>query len=145
MTFAHFSRAERLALVTTCLGIAHHIDHVLRYDHSGWPFKREVTPFTFSLLVYVVIALIFAMRRFPRVRVGLSAVLFLFPTLAHVFLETPTDQYRTWAHAPDVNLLHVRAPAAGIAAVVITVLLSAFALAVAIAFWKEAQVVRKAR
>jgi hypothetical protein len=35
--------------------VLHHVDHVLRFDHSGWPFKAEVTPFTFSLLVNRVI------------------------------------------------------------------------------------------
>jgi len=32
------------------VGIIHHTDHVLRFDHSGWPFRPEVNPFTFSLL-----------------------------------------------------------------------------------------------
>ena len=39
------------------IGMFHHVDHVLRFDHSGWPFKAEVTTFTFSLLVYPVVAL----------------------------------------------------------------------------------------
>ncbi|VXC84113.1 hypothetical protein [Sphingomonas sp. AX6] len=37
------------------LGILHHIDHVLRVDHSGWPFRDVVTPFTFSLLAYPIL------------------------------------------------------------------------------------------
>jgi len=31
------------------------LDHVLRVDHSGWPFRPGVTPFTFSLIVYPVV------------------------------------------------------------------------------------------
>lgn len=132
------SSAERLAVITTVLGVAHHVDHVLRYDHSGWPFKPEITPFTYSLLIYVVIALVFALRSFPRVRVVLAALLFLFPTVAHMRLETPADQFRTWAEAPHVNLLHTSAPALGAAAVAVTVLLSIFAFATCVSFWLEA-------
>jgi hypothetical protein len=133
------TRAERLAVATTGLGVLHHVDHVLRFDHSGWPFKAEITPFTFSLLVYVAIALIFSLRQFPRVRVALAGVLFIFPTVAHVSLETPADQYHTWAHEPGVNLLHVDAPVVGVVAIVITVSLSLFAFATLVGFWHEAR------
>jgi hypothetical protein len=133
------SFAERMALVTTGLGLLHHMDHVLRFDHSGWPFRPEVTPFTYSLFVYPVIALVLALRGRPRVRVGLSVLLFLFPTLAHTFLETPVDQYHTWARLSQVNLLHVSAPGVGVAAVAIAFLLSLSALVTLIAFWREAR------
>ena len=36
-------------------GLLHHADHVIRGNHSGWPFQAEVTPFTFSLLIYALI------------------------------------------------------------------------------------------
>ena len=36
-------------------GLMHHADHVIRGNHSGWPFQAEVTPFTFSLLIYALI------------------------------------------------------------------------------------------
>ena len=139
------STAERLAVITTGFGVTHHVDHVLRYDHSGWPFKPEITPFTYSLLIYVVIALVFALRRFPRVRVALAGVLFLFPTVAHMTLETPADQFRTWAEMPHVNLLHASVPALGIAAVGVTVLLSLFALATCVSFWREATTTNERR
>jgi hypothetical protein len=35
--------------------VLHHVDHVVRGNHSGWPFQAEVTPFTFSLLIYALI------------------------------------------------------------------------------------------
>ena len=98
-----------------------------------------MTPFTFSLLVYVLIGLALVLRGFPRTRVAIAAVLFLFATLAHIFLETPVDQYRTWASGAEVNLLHANAPVLGVAAAVITVLLSAFALATLAAFWIDAR------
>src|SRR5688572_29187542 len=86
------TRAERLAGVTTVLAVLHHVDHVVRFDHSGWPFTPTVTPFTFSLLVYVLIGLVFGLRRYPRIRVAIATVLFLFPTAAHIYLETPAVQ-----------------------------------------------------
>ena len=57
------TRSEWLILLSAGLGILHHVDHVLRYDHSGWPFRDIVTPFTYSLLVYLLIALVFFWRR----------------------------------------------------------------------------------
>ncbi len=41
--------------VTIIVGLAHHTDHVLRVDHSGWPFLHDVNPFTFSLLAYPIL------------------------------------------------------------------------------------------
>ncbi|CAA9462072.1 MAG: hypothetical protein AVDCRST_MAG02-2495 [uncultured Rubrobacteraceae bacterium] len=35
--------------------VLHHADHVIRGSHSGWPFGSEVTPFTYSLLIYALI------------------------------------------------------------------------------------------
>ena len=44
-----------LGFFVTVFGILHHVDHVVRGNHSGWPFQAEVTPFTFSLLVYALL------------------------------------------------------------------------------------------
>ena len=50
---------RRLLLVfasgAVVFGLLHHADHVIRGNHSGWPFQAEVTPFTFSLLIYALI------------------------------------------------------------------------------------------
>ena len=35
--------------------VLHHADHVIRGSHSGWPFQAEVTPFTYSLLIYALV------------------------------------------------------------------------------------------
>ena len=43
------------ATVATIFSVLHHADHVIRGSHSGWPFQAEVTPFTFSLLIYALI------------------------------------------------------------------------------------------
>ena len=43
------------AASVTIFGFFHHVDHVVRGNHSGWPFEGEVTPFTFSLLIYALL------------------------------------------------------------------------------------------
>jgi hypothetical protein len=43
------------AVSVTIFAILHHVDHVIRGNHSGWPFREAVTPFTFSLLIYVLL------------------------------------------------------------------------------------------
>ena len=52
-------RSRRLLLIfassATVFSVLHHADHVARGNHSGWPFQAEVTPFTFSLLIYALI------------------------------------------------------------------------------------------
>ena len=57
-----WSQRERLrrwlliaAAGATIFGILHHVDHVIRGNHSGWPFQESVTPFTFSLLIYALL------------------------------------------------------------------------------------------
>ncbi len=44
-----------LGCAVTVFGLLHHVDHVVRGNRSGWPFVEEVTPFTFSLLVYALL------------------------------------------------------------------------------------------
>lgn len=47
-----------LIAASTVLSAGHHVDHILR-DATGWPAPgRDVTPFTYSLGVYVAIALL---------------------------------------------------------------------------------------
>jgi hypothetical protein len=43
------------AVSVTTFGFVHHVDHVVRGNHSGWPFEEVVTPFTFSLLIYALL------------------------------------------------------------------------------------------
>src|SRR3712207_9360951 len=43
------------AAAVTIFGILHHLDHIVRGNHSGWPFQEAVTPFTFSLLIYALL------------------------------------------------------------------------------------------
>ncbi len=45
-----------LAILTTLFGVGHHVDHIIRGNHVGWPLIPEVTPFTYSLGFYPLIA-----------------------------------------------------------------------------------------
>jgi hypothetical protein len=47
----------RLVLLATLFGIGHHVDHIIRGNHVGWPLIPQITPFTYSLIVYPFIAL----------------------------------------------------------------------------------------
>lgn len=140
------SRGEKWLLVATTVALLHHVDHVLRVDHSGWPFLPEVTPFTFSLVIYPIFVSIFFFRSKLWYRVAGTAFLFLFSVFAHAVLETPRDQYRTWAYGSDFpghegqhNLLGQDSQFLGICAVIVTILLSLTLLAALLAFLGEAR------
>ena len=51
-SLAHSQTLVGLAIAIVVFGLLHHADHVFRGNHSGWPFTANVTPFTFSLLIY---------------------------------------------------------------------------------------------
>jgi uncharacterized membrane protein len=50
-------RVYALVAAATLLGLAHHVDHVVRGNHVGWPITPEVNPFTYSLAIYPLVAL----------------------------------------------------------------------------------------
>ena len=141
-----FSPGEKLLLMAATLALLHHVDHVLRVDHSGWPFLSEVTPFTFSLIIYPIFFFVFFSRSRPWHRVAGTTLLFLFSVFAHAFLETPMDQYQTWAygsnfpgHVGQHNLLGEDSKLLGVCAVIITILLSLTLLAALLAFLSVAR------
>lgn len=122
-----------LLVLGLLLTILHHADHVLRVDHSGWPFRSVVTPFTFSLLAYPMI--LFALlgpRRLIRERFAFLAIGTVLTLLAHAFIESPQMQYAMWAdnrsldpHAAGLhNLANIRSPVLGVAAVTIAMALN---------------------
>jgi hypothetical protein len=71
----------------TFFGVLHHVDHVVRGNHSGWPFQGAVTPFTFSLLIYALLLPGLYLTWRGRLVAGYwlftAAVLFAVVTLAH--------------------------------------------------------------
>src|SRR5829696_812496 len=142
------TRGEWVLLAVVALAFAHHLDHVLRADNSGWPFTPDVTPFTISLLVYPIFALDFLLLRDrPWVRVGLIAVLFVALQVTHAIVEPPTDQYGTWAnrissvpHAlGQPNLLDTASPVLGALSVAVSSLLLVAVLAALVLLAREAR------
>jgi Zn-dependent membrane protease YugP len=71
----------------TLFGILHHVDHVVRGNHSGWPFQDTVTPFTFSLLIYALLLpglyLTWRSSLVAGYWLFTAVVLFMVVTLAH--------------------------------------------------------------
>lgn len=127
-----------LLILSLVLAVLHHTDHVLRYDHSGWPFRADVTPFTYSLGIYplVLFALLGPARlywlRWVLILLGTAFVIY-----AHTAVETPSAQFGTWAHNHSTdpaesgapNLLDVSSPGLGAAAVAISMALNLTAVA----------------
>ena len=105
---------------------------MLRVDNNGWAFRSEVTPFTYSFLLYAIIAVVWFARGRPQLRVGATAVLAL-AALAHTWLDTPSAQYITWAARPEANWLAASSPVLGVLAVLVTFLLPLSALGVLVA------------
>jgi hypothetical protein len=125
----------------TATTLGRHADHVGRADHSSWPFRPEVGPFTFTLLIYPVLVLVLLAggRHWLRV-VGLGVVA-LFTLLAHTLIEPPQQIYGTWANnlstpAPLYtvdpehmhNLLDVQSPLLGVLATILSTVLTALLL-----------------
>ena len=150
---APLTRGEIALLVVLALAVLHHVDHVLRADNSGWPFTPDVTPFTVSLIVYPIFALDFLLlRRRPGVRAVLVGVLFVALLVIHTVLETPADQYGTWANGVSSvphalgrpNLLGVASPILGVLSVVFSALLSVAVGVAVVLLSREARAARAA-
>ncbi len=144
---ATWGRSEKLILAAAGLGVLHHIDHVLRFDHSGWPFRPEVSPFTYSLLVYLVLLAVLVLRSHPRLRVALMVLVYIALQSAHIFFEPPSHQYGTWAdgvgetpsgaHPP--NLLHLASPVVGALSATLSVVLSLVTIAALVSLTLDAR------
>ena len=65
-------------LVPTLLGAAHHVDHVIRGNHVGWPLTPEVNPFTYSLAIYPLLAVSVYLTATRRVEARYWAGFFAF-------------------------------------------------------------------
>jgi Zn-dependent membrane protease YugP len=98
----------------TVFGILHHVDHVVRGNHSGWPFQEEVTPFTFSLLIYALLLPGLYLTWRGRLMAGYwlfaAAVLFALVTSVHFVgaeREAPIRDIYAVYDNPAVGLLAV--------------------------------------
>ncbi|MXR42559.1 hypothetical protein GRX01_14585 [Halobaculum sp. WSA2] len=65
-------------LVPTVLGIAHHIDHIIRGNHVGWPITPEVNAFTYSLVIYPLLVMSIYLTLTRRVEARYWAGFFAF-------------------------------------------------------------------
>lgn len=134
MANALSTRTRWLLTATISVGLFHHIDHVLRVDHSGFPFRPDVTPFTYSLVAYPI--LLFALlgpQAWRWARLAVLAGATGFTLWAHTQVETPWMQYVMWAENRSLdpltpgfqNAFCIQSPALGWAAVVISLTLNA--------------------
>lgn len=94
----------RLVVLITFFGIAHHIDHIIRSNHIGWPLTPKVTSFSYSLGFYPLIFLGFYLTRKNKVGPAywsiLAAVGAIFVGLTHLgqfALEPPQDIINAYA------------------------------------------------
>lgn len=65
----------RLTCLAAVMSLGHHLDHVVRGNHVGWPLTAHATPFTYSLVVYPLILLGLVLYRAGRVGPGFWALL----------------------------------------------------------------------
>jgi hypothetical protein len=78
------------------LGLLHHVDHIVRGNHVGWPITAEVNPFTYSLLVYPMLLVglymtWFTDRKTTNYWIGFFGFSSILVTYTHVFIEPPAD------------------------------------------------------
>jgi hypothetical protein len=126
-------RTVFIMVAALAIGLLHHTDHVLRFDHSGWPFRSAVNPFTFSLLAYpIALFALFGPARLFWVRWLLLLVGAGFTLWAHTAIETPDMQFVMWAHNHSLepnqpnahNLLDLQSRTVGILSVGVSMALN---------------------
>jgi hypothetical protein len=90
--------------VVAFFGILHHLDHVIRGNHVGWPLTTEVNAFTYSLIMepLVLLGLYFTWHGHlgPRywLGVGLAGLIAAGPThIGPWAVEPPSDIYLPYA------------------------------------------------
>ena len=86
--------------IPTLLGVAHHVDHVVRGNHVGWPLTPEVNPFTYSLAIYPLIAISLYLTLTERVDARYWAGFFAFSAgMLAYFHVSP------WAVEPPADVI----------------------------------------
>ncbi|MEO3869495.1 hypothetical protein ABGB18_11740 [Nonomuraea sp. B12E4] len=143
---------NRYLLAVIALGLIHHVDHALRWDHSGWPIRGDthvpgagiVTPFTYSLLIYpVLLSMFFVGNKVYRIVAGLAPLALVL--WAHLTIEPVPHIYRTWAdnRVPGgtfegfPNLLNLGSPAVGGLAVGLLFVLGLALAVLPFLIWRE--------
>lgn len=93
-------RLVQLIGVATVFGIGHHLDHIIRGNHVGWPLIPELTPFTYTLAIYPLIAIGLYLTVTERVGAGYWSVL-----LAVIFVAVTTTHFGPWAAEPPGDIV----------------------------------------
>lgn len=75
-----------LIYLAAFMSLGHHVDHMIRGNHVGWPLTEQATPFTYSLGIYPLIALGLFLYSSGRVGPGFWALTLLYP-------KTPADAF----------------------------------------------------
>lgn len=70
-TPAEHRRVLVMAAIAATFSLGHHLDHIIRGNHVGWPLTGEVNAFTVSLGIYPTLAL--AAVLYVRGRIGPGA------------------------------------------------------------------------
>ena len=95
-----------LIFLAMIMSLGHHIDHIIRGNHIGWPLTAEVNAFTYSLGIYPLILLGLYLYASGRVGPGFWAL-----------LSGPGALFVAWIHfapaaveppADIINLYEVR-------------------------------------
>lgn len=94
------TRLVSLIVVTTLFGAGHHVDHVVRGNHVGWPLIPEVTVFTYTLAVYPFIAVGLYLTVTERVGANYWSVLF-----GTVLLLVTVTHFGPWATEPPQDVI----------------------------------------
>jgi len=84
----------------TIFGIGHHLDHVIRGNHVGWPLIPEITPFTYSLGFYPLILIGVYLTLRGRVGAG-----YWFLVLVAGFLMVTLVHFGPWASEPPQDII----------------------------------------
>ncbi|MCD2204495.1 hypothetical protein [Halobacterium sp. KA-6] len=88
------------AAVPTVLGAAHHIDHIIRGNHVGWPLIPEVNAFTYSLAIYPLIGVSIYLAVSDRVEARYMTVFFAFSAAVLAFFHVSP-----WAVEPPQDVI----------------------------------------
>lgn len=91
-------RAYLLFALATLLGLAHHVDHLIRGNHVGWPVTPDINPFTYSLAIYPLVVSGFVLSltgrsgaRYWTMVMTLGAGMLVFFHLSPWAVEPPSD------------------------------------------------------
>ena len=100
-----YRTTDTLIWVNLGLSLAHHVDHAVRDNHSGFPFTSHVTALTPTLIVYPLVIGGIALDAGPLYWTIFDAASLVGVIAVHLTIQPPRDIYDPWADG--TNLLGV--------------------------------------